>query len=402
MMKKLIMLLLFSVFALSACVGSEYADLRKYRRLCTKNNEPACAKYLFIESWIDVRDVSFTTNLDHQNWYYWKDRYLDKLNTKEDAYVAIDTMLSSLDDPYTRFLTPEQLEEQNMNIASQLSGIGVVIASVDGKIKVEDIIEGSPADKSGLKIDDIIVKINGNSVAGYDIKKAANMIRGKKGTVVELLVLRKEGFLTIKIVRDTIKIKSVTYKMLDNDIAYIRLSTFMSQTAGSEFAEALTKTSGAKGLIIDLRGNHGGLLQNATYIANMLLKEGKIVSVHKKNNKTDTLKVQPAGKSTDIPIVVLTNGLCASAGEILAAALQENGRAKLVGEKTFGKGLIQRIMPLPLNTAMNVTIAKYLTPEGHDINKNGIKPDYEVKLTMADVKAGKDPQLEKAVELLKK
>ena len=176
----------------------------------------------------------------------------------------------------------------------------------------------------------------------------------------------------------------------------------MSQTAGIEFAEALAKASKSKALIIDLRGNQGGLLQNATYIANMLLKDGNIVSVHKKNNKTENVHVQHIGADYDMPIVVLTNGLSASAGEILAAALQENGRAKLVGEKTYGKGLIQRIMPLPLNTAMNVTIAKYLTPLGHDINKNGIKPDYEVKLTMADIKAGKDPQLEKALELLNK
>ena len=400
-MKKLFILLLFSIFTLTACVGGEYADLRKYRRLCSHKQEAACAKYLFIESWIDIKQESFTTNLDNQNWNYWRERYLDKLQTKEDAYVAIDTMLASLDDPYTRFLTPDELEDQNMNIASQLSGVGVVITTKDGKISIEDVIEGSPADKNGLKIGDIILKIDGNSVSGYDIRKTANMIRGKKGTQVELLILRKDGMLTKKITRDTIKIKSVTYKTLENDIAYIKLSTFMSQTAAIEFADALLKASKSRALIIDLRGNQGGLLQNATYIANMLLKEGNIVSVHRKNNKTETVKVQHVGSDIDMPIVVLTNGLSASAGEILAAALQENGRAKLVGEKTYGKGLIQRIMPLPLNTAMNVTIAKYLTPLGHDINKNGIKPDYEVKLTVADIKAGKDPQLAKAIEILK-
>ena len=400
-MKKFILFLVFSIFALTACSGGEYAELRKYRSECNKNIESSCAKYLFIESWIDVRQASFTTNLEKQDWYYWKNRYLKELKTKEDAYVAIDTMLSSLDDPYTRFLTPEELEDQNMNIAAQLSGIGVVISSMSGKITVEDVIEGSPADKNGLKIGDIIMKIDGISVSGYDIRKIANMIRGKKGTQVELLLLRTGGFVTKKITRDTIKIKSVKFKMLDDNIAYIRLSTFMSQSAGAEFREALMKSAKADALIIDLRGNQGGLLQNANYIANLLLKDGKIVSIHSKGDRTETVNVQHTGSSFDMPMVVLTNGLCASAGEILAAALQENGRAKLVGEKTYGKGLIQRIMPLPLNTAMNVTIAKYLTPKGHDIHKNGIKPDYEVKISTDDIKAGKDPQLDKAISVLK-
>ena len=175
----------------------------------------------------------------------------------------------------------------------------------------------------------------------------------------------------------------------------------MSNSAAVEFVKELKKHENANSLVIDLRGNQGGLLQNAIFIANILLPEGKIVSIHQKGNITETINVEPNGFHIDKPLVVLTNGMSASAGEILAAALQENDRAFLVGEKTYGKGLIQRIMPLPMNTAMNVTIAKYLTPEGHDINKNGIKPDYEVKLTLDDFQKGKDPQLAKAIELLK-
>ena len=401
-MKKLLLLILFSVFALTSCVGAEYGDLRKFRRECNRGVEASCAKYLFTEAWIDVRDESFTTNLEQQDWGYWRTRYTDNLETREDAYIAIDTMLSSLNDPFTRFLTPEETADQNRSIAAQLSGIGVVISASDnGKITVEEVIEGSPAFANGMKVGDIILKINGNPTSGLDIKKVADMIRGEKGTTVELLVLRDKGMLTKKIVRDNIKIKAVKFKMLEDNIAYIKLSTFLSQTAGAEFTEALEKSADAKALIIDLRGNTGGLLQNATYIANLLLDEGKIVSVHKKGNKTETINVEHIGDKIEMPIIVLTNGYSASAGEILAGALQDNGRAKLVGEKTYGKGVIQRIMPLPLDTAVNVTIAKYLTPNGHDIHKNGIKPDYEVKLTYADLKAGKDPQLDKAIELLK-
>ena len=402
MRRNIFLLLLFSIFFLSACRGTEYADLRKYRAQCNKGIEASCAKYLFTESWIDIKEESFTTNLDKQDWNYWRERYLDKLQNIDDAYVAIETMLSSLDDPYTRFLTPEELADQNMNIAAELSGIGVVIYSDNGKIKIEDVIEESPAYNSGLQIGDIVIKIDGMSVSGFDIRKIADMIRGQKGTQVELLILRNDKMITKKITRDKIKIKSVKFKMLDNNIGYIKLSTFMSQSAATEFMEALININaqGAKSLIIDLRGNQGGLLDNATYIANLLLKEGNIVSIHQKGDKVQTIKVQHIGKNFDMPMIVLTNGLCASAGEILAAALQENSKAKLVGEKTYGKGLIQRITPLPLNTAMNVTIAKYLTPNGNDINKNGIKPDYEIKMTVDDLKSGKDPQLDKAVEIL--
>ena len=175
----------------------------------------------------------------------------------------------------------------------------------------------------------------------------------------------------------------------------------MSHAAAAEFLNALNETQNSKAMVIDLRGNQGGLLQNATFIANILLQDGKIVSILRKDNVSETVNVQPAGMHIDKPMVVLTNGLSASAGEILAAALQENDRAVLVGEKTYGKGLIQKIIPLPMNTAMNVTIAKYLTPDGHDINKNGIMPDYNVKLDEKSFLAGKDNQLEKAIEILK-
>jgi len=399
-MKKLLTLIFLSMLFFAGCQKKDLVDISHYRLKCANNNETACAQYLFLKSWQDVKKESFTTNLEHQEWNYWKDRYLDKIQTPDDAYVAIETMLTSLDDPYTRFLTPDELEDQNMNISSQLSGIGVVISSATGKIVVEDVIPNSPAEKNGIKIGDIIMKIDGTSTSGLDIRVVAKMIRGEIGTAVTLSVLRNDAIVEKKIVRDNIIIKAVEYKMLDDEIAYIKISTFMSQATSAEFLNALQQTKEAKAMVIDLRGNQGGLLQNATFIANILLRKGKIVSVVKKNNVRETVTVKPAGMHVDKPMVVLTNGLSASAGEILAAALQENDRAVLVGEKTYGKGLIQRIMPLPMNTAMNVTIAKYLTPDGHDINKNGIQPDYQIKLDEKAFLAGKDNQLEKAIAIL--
>ncbi len=367
---------------------------------CFSKDEAACAKYLFLKSWKEVEREAYLTNLNEQDWKYWTERYLDEINTPEDAYVAIQTMLSSLDDPYTRFLTPDELENQNLNITSQFSGIGVVITSKDGKITVEDVIENSPALKADLKVGDILLKVDGVSVSGFELDKVADKIRGERGTNVQLVIMRGNDTISKAVIRDNVKIKAVSHKMLADDIAYVKISTFMSQTTAAEFVNALQSTKEANSMIIDLRGNQGGLLQNATFIANILLRDGDIVKILQKNGNSQTLKVEPAGFHIDKPLVVLTNGMCASAGEILAAALQENDRAKLVGETTYGKGLIQRIMPLPMDTAMNVTIAKYLTPDGHDIHKNGIKPDYEVKLTVDDVLKGNDLQLNKAVELL--
>ena len=399
-MRKFITILSFLVFVWSVYVIAQIGPTSYYKFKCMQNDIPSCSKYLFIQSWENTKKESYTTNLDKQDWSYWKNRYIKEIQNEQDAYLAISSMLASLDDPYTRFLNPEELEEQNMDINAELSGIGVVISSQDGKIKVEDVIENSPAYKNGMKINDIIIKINNTSVSGFDIRKVANMIRGKEGTKVTLVINRNNKMITKKITRDKIKIKSVTTKELSKDIGYIRISTFMSMDTSKEFLTALKNLKNPK-IVLDLRGNQGGLLQNATFISNILLKEGRIVSIISKGNNKVDIKVQPAGIHEQRPIVVLTNGLTASSSEILAATLQENDRAKLIGNKTYGKGLIQKIVPLPFNTAMNVTIAKYLTPDGNDINKIGIKPDYEIEFSEKDIKSGKDVQLEKAIEVLK-
>ena len=407
-MKKFFILIFLCLIFFAGCQKQNLVDASQYKIKCLQKDKVSCARYLFFECWQNVYRESYTTNIDNQNWIYWKNRYISKIETQEDAYIAIETMLASLDDPYTRFLSPDELEDQNMTISAQLSGIGVVISSSDGKIMVEDVIENSPAAQSDLKIGDIIMKIDDESISGLDLKKVADKIRGNVGTKVKLLILRENGMIEKEITRAKINIIAVKYSMIDDNIAYIKINTFMSQAASAEFVNALQATKGARAIIIDLRGNQGGLLQNATFIANLLLKKGVIVSILKKGGNKETVNVQSAGVHVEKPMVVLTNGLTASAGEILAAALQENGRALIVGEKTYGKGLIQKIVSLPLNTAVNVTIAKYLTPKDHDINKNGIKPDYEIKLTSDDIlycrhkiNFCEDSQVKKAIELLK-
>ena len=254
-MRKFLPIIMLSALLLTGCHNKEIVDASQYKIKCLKDDETACARYLFLKSWQDVKNESYTTNLDKQNWNYWKERYLEKIENEADAYVAIETMLSSLDDPYTRFLTPQELEDQNMHIASQLSGIGVVISSKDGKIAVEDVIEGSPAFKNDIKIGDVIMKIDGVSTSGFDIRRVAKMIRGEIGTNVSLLVLRNNDLLEKNITRDKIVIKAVEHKMLEDDIAYIRISTFMSHAASAEFLNALQQTKDADAMVIDLRGN---------------------------------------------------------------------------------------------------------------------------------------------------
>lgn len=351
---------------------------------------------------INTKYVDQTDNM--QDWNTWRHKYDKYINTDEDAYVAIETMVASLDDPYTKFLDPKEFSEETSSIKGSLKGIGVQIGMKDSKLMVIAPIEDSPAEKAGLKADDEILEINGVSTKGITIDKAADKIRGEQGTSVDLLVKRKDDIKRYTIVRQEIEIKAVSLKVpndvkLPNDIGYIRLSSFISKNASKEFEDAVMLHRNKKGLIVDLRSNPGGLLTNAIYISNMFLKGGVIVSTVDRDGYKET---QKANKTpiTNQPLVVLINKGSASASEILSGALKDNKRAVLVGEKSFGKGLVQEINRLPDNAGVNITIQKYLTPNGTDINKKGIEPDIIVELTEDDVKNKDDKQLKKASEVL--
>jgi len=356
---------------------------------------------LFLEAWTAIKDQYLDETFNNQDWNKWKHRYIGKIHTLDDAYVAIDTMIESLDDPYTRFLKPKDFKEQNMGINAKLYGIGVNIASLRGKTVIINVIENTPAKKAGLKAGDIITKVNNKPIEGLDISKVADLVRGKAGTTVTLHILRDKTTIVKTVKREKIDLKSVESKMLDSNIAYIKISNFLSQETAFEAAEALEKTKNAKGIILDLRGNHGGLLPNAVLIANMFVDKGIIVSIVDRDGYKETIDASKFDIFTDKPVVVLINETSASASEILSGALKDHHRAKLVGEKTFGKGLVQKIHELPYNTGMNITIAKYLTPNGTDINKKGIEPDYFVKMDEKDLFNDKDPQLDKAKAVIK-
>ena len=354
---------------------------------------------LFDKTWKEIDSGFYDSSLNSQDWSYWKEHYKGKIKTDEDAKVAIDTMIASLDDDYSRYLNKKEYAEQNSSIESKISGIGVNIMSDAGKIIVYSVLDDTPAQAAGIKANDIILKVDNKSVGGMNIADVAALVRGKNGTQVKIELLRNKQKITKIITRQSIKIESVK-SSVEKDIGYIRISSFIGVSTTNEFLSALEKTQNTKGLILDLRGNTGGLLANAVFIANMFLDNGTIVNIVSRNGKIENIKAQTSLIRIDKPVVLLVDGASASASEILSGALKDHHKAVLVGTKTFGKGMVQRIIPLPNSTGLNLTIAKYLTPNGADINKKGITPDYVVKYTERDVVTHHDPQKEKAEKIL--
>ena len=362
---------------------------------------------LYDQVWKLVNTKYVDQSNNSQNWASWRHKYDNEIKTNEDAYVAIDTMLASLNDPYTKFLDPKEFEEENSSIKGSLKGIGVQIGVRDSKLLIIAPMEDTPGERAGLLAEDEILEIDGESTKGISVDKAADKIRGEEGTVVTLLIKRKgQPNKIYKITRAEIEVKAVSQKKpfdtkLDNSIGYIRLSSFISRNAATEFLNALEKNADKKGYIVDLRSNPGGLLTNAIVISDMLLNGGVIVSTVDRDGYKDTTRATKKFV-TNKPIVVLINKGSASASEILSGALKDNQRALLVGEKSFGKGLVQEINKLYDGAGLNITIQKYLTPNGTDINKKGIEPDVNVELTEEDVKNKNDSQLLRAQELLLK
>lgn len=355
--------------------------------------------------WKNVNSKYVDQTNNEQNWARWRHKYDASIKSQEDAYVAIATMLASLNDPYTRFLDPKEFAEETSSIQGSLKGIGIQIAVKDGKLMVIAPLEGTPAERAGIIADDEILEIDGISTKGITVDKAADKIRGKEGTSVNLLIKRKDNAPKVyRVTRENIEIKSISQKTpletaVPANMGYIKISSFLSRNLTKEFSNVLAQSMDKQGYIIDLRSNPGGLLDNAINISDMFLPGGVIVSTVDR----DGYKVsQRAAKTvyTNKPLVVLINKGSASASEILSGALKDHGRAIIIGEKSFGKGLVQEVNHLPLNSGMNITIQKYLTPSGSDIHKKGITPDVVVELTEDNVKNKDDVQLKKAIEVL--
>jgi carboxyl-terminal processing protease len=360
---------------------------------------------LYDRAWKLIEQKYVDQSNNDQDWKRWRNKYDKHIQTAEDAHVAIDTMVTSLNDVYTKFLTPKQFRQEADSIQGSLKGIGVQIGVRDGKLLIIAPLEDTPGERAGLLAEDEILEINGQSTKGMMVDAAAERIRGPEGTEVRLLIKRGNNAPKLyTIVRAKIELKSVSLKRpetakLDDSIGYIRLSSFISKNAAQEFEAAVKEFRDKKGLIIDLRSNPGGLLTNAILIADMLLENKVIVATVDRDGYKDTQRALKRSL-TNRPIVVLIDGGSASASEILSGALKDNNRATIVGKRSFGKGLVQEINRLPDGSALHITIQKYLTPNGTDINKKGIEPDIVVEFTKEDIENKRDSQLEKANEVL--
>ena len=367
---------------------------------------------LFSQAWRIVSQSYLDDSFNHQNWWALREKTLKEgLNNREATYTAIQKMLESLDDPFTRLLKPSQYRSLQVNTSGELSGVGLQIAldAETGELEVVAPIAGSPAAQAGIQPRDRILEINGILTTNLTLDEAAARMRGGVGTIVTLKIQAKGGEpKSVDLVRDRIALNPV-YAVLDSQpdsipVGYIRLTQF-SANATTEVADAINRLEkqDAQAYVLDLRNNPGGLLQAGIEIARLWLDEGTVVYTV---NRQGTLGSFEAGGQalTKDPLVVLVNQGTASASEILAGALQDNGRAKLVGEKTFGKGLIQSLFDLPDGSGLAVTVAKYETPNHHDIHKLGIAPDLEIALdpiTFDQVGTQADQQYQAALKLLK-
>ena len=340
-------------------------------------------------------------------------KYDGDIDAKKQSEGAAAGAVAALGDPYTIYLDAKANKELSNDLKGELSGIGIEVGEKNGKLTVIAPIDGTPAYKAGIKSGDYIAAIDGVDTKSLTIDEAVNKIRGEKGTEVKLTIVRgSEAPKEITITRELINVPSVSYEMKDGNIGYIKIRRFGEDTAELvKTAGESLKSQGAKGLVLDLRDNPGGYLESSVQVASEFMSSGMVVEERSRKAKTKVHNVESGATLTDIPLVVLINGGSASASEILAGALSDNGRAILIGEKSYGKGSVQEVICLDGSSmftsscngaSLKVTVAHWYTPKGVNISKEGIKPQVEVKLTEDDSNSNRDPQLQKAIEEIRK
>lgn len=314
-------------------------------------------------------------------------------------------LVESAGDPFTEYLNAEGAKEFDEQLNGTFSGIGAELSKDKDAIVVISPIAGFPAEKAGLRPKDIIVEINGESALKMTINEAVTKIRGEKGTTVKLKVIRdSKQELTFDIVRDTITIPSVESEILEGNIGYLKITRFSEDTAGlSRDAASKFKAANVKGVIVDVRNDPGGLLDASIDVASLWLPAGKTVLKEKRANVVvKTYSSDGDARLQGIPTIVLMNNGSASASEILAGALKDNGAATLYGEKSYGKGSVQQLQRLKAGGVLKVTIARWYTPNDKNIDKEGIEPDVKIERTDDDFANNRDPQKDKAIETLKR
>lgn len=331
----------------------------------------------------------------------------EKLDPQKMVYGAVAGMVKALGDPHTVFFNPEDTKKFKEDVSGRFEGIGAEIGEKKGQIQVVAPLEGTPAEKAGLRPGDIIVKVNDTMTSDLTVDEVVSLIRGAHGTEVTLTIFRSDWKTPkeIKITRAVIEVPSLKleFKGSNDEIAYLKISQF-SQNLESDFTVAAIKilNSQAKKIIVDLRNNPGGYLEVSQEVAGWFLQKNQIVVTEDFGDKAEQIIYRSEGSSKllNYPIVVLINKGSASASEILAAALRDNRGAKLIGETSFGKGSVQQLEDLQGGSTVKITVAKWLTPKGNLIDGVGLEPDVKVERTDKDYEEGKDPQLDKAIEII--
>lgn len=395
------LVVVFLILALTFWIGFERGQ---------KNNPNS--NLIKIDDALGIKNIKDKSQVDMS--LYWdvfdklKNKYVDaeKLTTEELVYNSIRGMLAATNDPYTVFMDPEENKEFNSDIEGTFEGIGAELGIKQGILTVISPLKDSPAQKAGLRTGDKILKVNDESTADMNIDVAVSKIRGKDGTEVKLTIYRADGEETTKdivVKREIIKVESVTFEMKKDNIAYFNVVRFGDDTA-IKFGQLIGKMpKDINGVVIDLRSNPGGYLDVAIDMAGFVLPSGNTVVIEEdKDGKKKKFYSRGKGELSGIKTVVLINEGSASASEILAGALKDNREnVTLVGKKSYGKGSVQELVNLKGDTSVKITVARWLTPKEEQINEKGINPDVEVELTEEDYENSRDPQLDKALELLK-
>lgn len=345
----------------------------------TRQVQEIAPQRLYVNAHRLAKQEYVDNSMNGQDWNRWRFRYSSQIKTLEDANVAINTMLASLNDPYTKFLQSKSFAEQKIILDSKITGVGLMFNKAGDEIVVNHVLKNSSAQSQHIMAGDSIVSINGVKTKGMSQEQIHSLIETSKNKNIKFEIKRGDEVLVKDLKRTEISIDTMKYRLTKDNIAIITLANIMGANAVIDFRNIIEKTNNTKGIILDLRNNYGGILANAVIMADFMLKDRKIVSINSKGKPKYEIYADDEVIFIEKPIVILVNERTASAAEILAGTLKDNAGAILIGDRTYGKNSIQQIIPMTNASGLMITSSKYILPEGEDIHDVGIEPNYYVQ-----------------------